>query len=335
MPAPSRWFAALVPAALAACAGEPLPVGGGVELEPPLPRLDFTLTGTDGRPFGFRDATAGQLTFLFFGYTNCPDVCPVQMAGLAAAIRELTPEDQRRVTVVFVTTDPLRDSAEVVRAWLDHFSADFIGLTGGEAAVDSAQRLFGLAPAVREPPRPDGGYLVGHAAQVLVFGADDSARTAYPFGQRQTDWARELRLLLHVAPPAAAAVPLAPARSAYPDGFAVVAPSGTAGAAYPVLRSTVALVDTLVSVVSTAADSVHVHVTDREAGRLVMRRVDRFTVPPATVLRMAPAATHLMLEGVTPGLRPGDTVVVELRYSLQGSRVLRLPVRAYEDVARP
>lgn len=335
MAASSRWSAALVPAALVACAGEPLPVGGGVELAPPVPRHAFTLPGTDGRPFEFQEATAGQLTFLFFGYTNCPDVCPVQMAGLAAAIRELTAENQQRVKVVFVTTDPRRDSAHVVRTWLDHFSTDFIGLTGSEAAVDSAQRLFGLAPAVRDPPRADGSYLVGHAAQVIVFGADDSARTAYPFGQRQTDWARELRLLLHVAPPAAAAVPLAPARSAYPDGFAVVAPSGTTGAAYPVLRSTVALVDTLASVSSPLAESVHVHVTGREDGLLVMRRVERYTVPPATVVRMGPAATHMMLEGLAPGLHPGDTVELELRYSLQGSRVLRLPVRAWEDVARP
>jgi protein SCO1/2 len=335
MATPTRWFAALLPAVLVACAGEPLPVGGGVELSPPLPRHDFSLTATDGLPFRFREATEGQLTFLFFGYTNCPDVCPVQMAGLAAAIRELVPEDQQRVKVVFVTTDPRRDSAPAVRSWLDHFSTDFIGLTGSDAAVDSAQRLFGLAPALREPPRADSSYLVGHAAQVIVFGADDSARTAYPFGQRQTDWARELRLLLHVAPPAAAAVPLTPARAAYPDGFAVVAPSGTTGAAYPVLRSTVALVDTLMSVASPEAESVHVHVTARDDGLLVMHRVERFTVPPATVVRMGPAATHMMLEGLVPGILPGDTVVLELRYSLQGSRVLRLPVRAYEDVARP
>lgn len=335
MPTPFRATAALLTLALPACAGEPLPAGGGVELPAALPKHDFTLTATDGRPWKFREATAGRLTFLFFGYTSCPDVCPVQMAGLAAAVRELEPEDQRRVAVVFVTTDPARDTPVVLRAWLDQFNRDFVGLTGTEAEVDSVQQLFGLAPAVREAPTPNGEYLVGHAAQVIAFEVDDTARTAYPFGQRQTDWAPELRRLLRVPEPPAAAVPLAPARDAFRDGFAVAPAGGRAGAAYPVIRSSLALVDTLVLATSPDADSVRVHLTTREGGLLVMRRAESLPIPPGTPVRMEPGGTHLMLEGLRRPLGPGDTVAVHLQFRLQGARTLRLPVRAYADVAAP
>ncbi len=335
MASPLRATLAYLTLALPACAGEPLPAGGGVELPEALPKHDFTLTATDGRPWRFREATAGRLTFLFFGYTSCPDVCPVQIAGLAAAVRELEPEDQRRLAVVFVTTDPARDSPVVLRAWLDQFNRDFVGLTGTEAEADSVQRLFGLAPAVREPPGPDGQYLVGHAAQVIAFGVDDTARTAYPFGQRQTDWAPELRRLLQVPEPPAAAVPLAPVRDAFPDGFAVAPAGGRTGAAYPVIRSSLALVDTLMATSSPDADSVRVHRTERAGGLLVMRPVETLPIPPGTPMRMEPGGTHLMLEGLMRPIRPGDTVEVHLRFRLQGARTLRLPVRAYADVAAP
>lgn len=335
MPVRPRLLAAPFLLAAVACAGEPLPVGGGVELPDPIPKHDFTLIATDGRPWRFREATAGRLTFLFFGYTSCPDVCPVQMAGLAAAVRELAPEDQRRVAVVFVTTDPARDSLVVLRSWLGQFNRDFVGLTGSEAQVDSVQRLFGLAPAVREPPGPDGSYQVGHAAQVIAFGVDDTARTAYPFGQRQTDWGPELRRLLRVPEPPAAAVPLTPARDAFPDGFAVAPARGRTGAAYPVIRSSVALPDTLVEISSPDADSVHAHRTAREDGLLVMRRADSLVIPPGTPVQMAPGGLHLMLSGLTRPLRPGDTIAVRLRFRLQGTRTLLLPVRDYADVALP
>ena len=106
-------------------------------------------------------------------------------------------------------------------------------------------------------------------------------------------------------------------------------------AAYPVIRSALALVDTLVAVTSPDADSVRVHRTERDGGLLVMRRMDSLQIPPGTPLRMEPGGTHLMLEGLARPFRPGDTVEVRLQFRLNGARTLRLPVRAYADVAAP
>ena len=334
MPAPRQTHALFLLLLLNACQGSALPRGGGVELQEVIPKHDFTLTATDGQPFRFREQTAGRVTFLFFGYTHCPDVCPVQMAGLASALRELDPEDQRRVAVVFVTTDPGRDTPARLREWLDSFSRDFIGLTGTQDQVDAVQRRYDLPPAVREAPRADSSYLVGHAAQLIAFGVDDTARTVYPFGQRQSGWGPELRRLLNLVVPPAAAVPLAPETEAFPDGFAIAPADGRTAAAYPVIRSTSALVDTLVTVTSPAAESVVVHRTDRRSGRLDMIRTERLLLAPGSMLRMAPGEGHLMLEGLRYRLRPGDTVRVTLQFRVAGSHTLALPVRAYEDVAR-
>lgn len=194
-----RRFAALLVAALACAPGDRAGAYRGVVLPAALPRPDFTLTATDGHPFAFRDRTRGEVTFLFFGYTNCPDVCPVHMANLAATLQRLTHEDRDRVSVVFVTTDPARDSLPRLRQWLDSFDPAFVGLRGSDSAVARIEAALRLPAAVKErdSTAAPGTYSVGHAAQVLAFTPDDSLHLAYPFGTRQEDWAHDLPLLLH------------------------------------------------------------------------------------------------------------------------------------------
>ncbi len=170
----------------------------GVALQPG-PRPDFALSNVDGKAFSFRQETEGQLALLFFGYTNCPDICPVHMAGIAAVLRELPWETRDRIEVVFVSTDPERDTPERMREWLSGFDPGFIGLRGDMETVNRIQSALALPLAVRGAVPPDGeeggGYEVGHAAQVLVFGAGD-LRLAYPFGTRQADWKHDLPLLV-------------------------------------------------------------------------------------------------------------------------------------------
>src|SRR5713101_108846 len=115
------------PAPPAADRGEATYRGGLVT--PPLPKPTFTLTDTSGAPFDFWLETQGYVTLLFFGYTHCPDECPLHMANIAASFHKMPTEVRDQVKVVFVTTDPTRDSATVLRAWLDHFDKRFIGLT--------------------------------------------------------------------------------------------------------------------------------------------------------------------------------------------------------------
>ncbi|MGH9572689.1 MAG: SCO family protein [Candidatus Acidiferrales bacterium] len=167
---------------------------GGL-VSPSLEKPKFTLTDTSGRPFDFRAKTQGTVTLLFFGYTHCPDVCPLQMQMLGSAMKKIPPTAAREIKVVFVTTDPDRDTPSVLRAYLDHFNKDFIGLTGSEQAIEAAQIAANLSPAKKSAVRPDGGYEVGHAAFVLAYTKDNRAHVIYPLGVQLDDLVHDLPLL--------------------------------------------------------------------------------------------------------------------------------------------
>lgn len=168
---------------------------GGL-ISPPLPKPKFTLTDTDGAPFDFAGKTQGYVTFLFFGYTHCPDMCPAQMSLLAAALKKSPPEIAKQCKVVFVTTDPDRDTRQGLRTWLDHFDHRFIGLTGTQAAIDAAQTAANLSPAKKSALPADRGYEVGHAAFVLAYTKDNLARVIYPVGITEGDLEHDLPLLV-------------------------------------------------------------------------------------------------------------------------------------------
>lgn len=167
--------------------------GGRVRVQRgPAVKIDFALPDVTGRPFHFRRDTDGTVTLLFFGYASCPEVCPVTLGNLAAVLQDF-PADQRRwVTVVFVSTDPERDTPRRVATWLARFDPAFVGLVGSRPEVATVQVALGLVPATSGPER----FVIGHAAQVIVFAPDGQSREDYPFGTRQADWAVVLNRLL-------------------------------------------------------------------------------------------------------------------------------------------
>ncbi|MGY1724302.1 SCO family protein [Blastococcus sp. SYSU DS0533] len=178
-------------------AGAPAAVEGpedryaGIDLPEPYRRPSFTLTDTTGAEYDFRAATAGRPTLLFFGYTNCPDVCPTTMADVAVALRGLDPALAEQVQVVFVTTDPATDTPQVLGEYLDRFDADlptpFIGLTGDQAAVERAQLAAGV------PQAEDEGRL--HSTLLLLYGGDDEAHVAFDAGNTHQDIAEDLQVV--------------------------------------------------------------------------------------------------------------------------------------------
>ena len=163
----------------------------GLDLAEPYRRPSFTLTDTTGAAFDFKAVTAGRPTLLFFGYTNCPDVCPTTMADVAVALRGLDPSLVEDLQVVFVTTDPAVDSPEVLGEYLGRFDADlpirFIGLTGDQEAIDQAQLSTGV------PLAEEAGRL--HSSLLLLYGTDDEAHVAFDAGNTSRDIAADLRLV--------------------------------------------------------------------------------------------------------------------------------------------
>jgi len=162
---------------------------------PPLPKPKFTLTDTASAPFDFWQETSGRVALLFFGYTHCPDVCPLQMANIASALKQLPATVVDQIEVVFVTTDPKRDTPAALRKWLDHFDKRFVGLTGTDSEIEAAQHAVAL-PLARKAPLGERDYQVAHASFVIAYTKDDFGHVIYPGGITQKDWTQDLPRLV-------------------------------------------------------------------------------------------------------------------------------------------
>jgi protein SCO1 len=184
--------------------GTPTGWAGGV-IKPPPPKPEFVLTDTGGHQFDFRRDTQGKITLLYFGYTHCPDACPADMATLTGALRQLPADLRAQVAVVFVTTDPARDTGPELRKWLDNFDKTYIGLTGTVAEVTAAQHATpGIILAAPETPDASGRYTVDHSAFVIAFTPDNKMRLIYPDGVTANGEAQDLRRLASGEVPSAA-----------------------------------------------------------------------------------------------------------------------------------
>jgi protein SCO1/2 len=164
-------------------------------------RPEFKLVDTGGTAYDFRARTRGKVTLLYFGYTHCPDECPTSMADMATALRSLPASVAQQVAVVFVTTDPWRDTRAVLRGWLDRFHPPqpYVGLTGTPAQIAGAEVTMGMPISSKQPaPKSygSGKYAVSHFAAVMAYGRDDRLATLYPSGQSPTDIAADLKALV-------------------------------------------------------------------------------------------------------------------------------------------
>jgi protein SCO1/2 len=168
----------------------------GVELAEPSPKPGFVLTDTEGQAFDFSAQTEGKLTLMYFGYTFCPDICPVHLAQITSVL-DRNPPLREKTQLVFVSVDPERDSPEVIRNYLDQYSTDYVGLSGTREELAAAEAAVGVPPAIIGDTA-DPQYLVGHAAQVFAWAPDGLGYTIYPFGTRQSEWANDLELLAEI-----------------------------------------------------------------------------------------------------------------------------------------
>ena len=165
----------------------------GVIIDPPQEKPSFQLTDTEGQTYDFKSETEGKLALLYFGYINCPDICPVHLAQIAETFDQL-PAVARDTEVVFVSVDPERDTPEIIRNYLDKFDSRFVGLTGTLAEVEAAQVASGLPIAQFIGDGDD--YTVDHAGWVMAFSPDGLNRVIYPFGVRQSQWLNDLQILV-------------------------------------------------------------------------------------------------------------------------------------------
>ncbi len=136
----------------------------------PEPRLlqPFTLVDQNNRSFT-QQALEGKWSFVFFGYTYCPDICPTTLATLTAVLNELYPDPRAPsdLQVVFVSLDPQRDSPEVLANYMEYFGEGFLGVTGTDREINGLVGQFG-AGYVMEPAVIPGEYLISHTSSIFL-----------------------------------------------------------------------------------------------------------------------------------------------------------------------
>jgi protein SCO1/2 len=126
-------------------------------------------------------ALRGNVLLVYFGYVNCPDICPMSMAAGAAALNALTPEERARTKMIMISVDPERDTPAKLKEYVAYFHPAMIGAVGTAAETAVIAKSFG-AGYMRQPTRPDGGYAVDHSSQTYVIGPDGKVAELLPLG---------------------------------------------------------------------------------------------------------------------------------------------------------
>ncbi|MBW3535242.1 MAG: SCO family protein [Gemmatimonadetes bacterium] len=192
-----RMMAVLLALAFGACSPSPSPdeVLEGVTAARPTPPIEkpgFTFTDTEGEAYDFRAETEGRLALLFFGYTYCPDVCPLQMARIATALDSVPPELRERIEVVFVSVDPKRDTPERLATWLGNFDPGFVGLTAPQEEVDALMGSLDFPPTMFPEGTEGDDYGVGHPGMVWGFTPDGAGRLLWFGGVTAEDYRKDM-----------------------------------------------------------------------------------------------------------------------------------------------
>ncbi|WP_405518873.1 SCO family protein [Streptomyces canus] len=138
-------------------------------LDQPFEKPDLVLTDTKGEKYDLRKETAGKPTLIYFGYTHCPDICPLTMNNIAVAKKQLPKSEQDKLTVVFVTTDPARDTPAELGKWLKGVDTSFVGLTGDFATIQASARTLGISIEPSHKDKKTGKTVSVHGTQVVAF----------------------------------------------------------------------------------------------------------------------------------------------------------------------
>jgi protein SCO1 len=178
---------------LAACHHDEPPPWQLSDISGHMPDLSFQLTNDEGKAVTAADYR-GKVTLLYFGYTHCPDVCPLTLAHLHVVMEKLgKPADN--VRILFVSVDPARDTPAVMHDYVKAFDPRAVGLTGSAADIEALTKRY-RAAFTREPGAADGSYEVSHSSGIYIFDVNGKARLLATPADPQDKLVHDLQLLL-------------------------------------------------------------------------------------------------------------------------------------------
>jgi protein SCO1/2 len=191
------WLAASASLLLSACdrlaaPNKPTTAFNAVDITGADYARQLALTDFEGRPRSLAEFK-GKVVFVFFGFTQCPDVCPTTMAELAQ-VRQKLGSDGDKLQGVFVTVDPERDSAPVLKAYLQGMDPSFVGLRGTVPQTEAASREFKVF--YQKVPTKDGNYTMDHTAGSFVFDPQGQVRLFVRYGMGVDALTADVKALL-------------------------------------------------------------------------------------------------------------------------------------------
>ena len=155
---------------------------------------NIKLIDHNGKQFTLSDYK-GKVVLVFFGFTHCPDVCPMTLHTFKKIKQELKTEG--KVKFVYITVDPNRDTNERLKESLENFGSDFIGLTGSKEVLDSTYAAYGVFSEKIEMPESALGYTISHTSRIFVIDRNGNWRLLIPYDSPLEDILHDIRLLLN------------------------------------------------------------------------------------------------------------------------------------------
>jgi protein SCO1 len=349
-----RWGAALALAlaglmAVAACGGDETAQGDaavaelhGLVRNPPLSVGEVTLPEVDASgtatPFAFR-AEPGRVLVTYFGYTNCPDLCPTTMADLRLAKAEMDQALADRIDVAFATVDPERDTPDTVGAYLSSFFPSNTHPLRTEDPEELQAALDAFLATASVGLSEDGRVEVSHTGITYVIDATGTVRVEWPFGVSAEAMAADLSAILAATPDTGAADADTAAEAAAAPGlplsfsqaWARTSPAGADnGAAYLTITSNESVDDRIIGVAvdPAVASMAELHSTTTGAGgAMTMGPAGEPVVPAGGSLVFEPGGIHVMLMDLQRPLRSGDRFALTLTFAEAGAQQISVVVK--------
>ncbi len=165
------------------------------QLTPPDPAYEFALTDQNNQPFAL-NSQRGKVVMIFFGYTNCPDICPATLSDMQI-LRNRLGSQQDKVTMLFITVDPERDTVARLKQFVDRFDSQIVALTGDPTTLAQVYKAYGAGAQRRELPDSALKYAMDHTSTLTVIDKQGQRRLLIGFGSDLTDTQNDITALIN------------------------------------------------------------------------------------------------------------------------------------------
>ena len=295
---------------------KPIPLPQTATLLPtPLGLADFSLLDQNSEPFS-RGDFGGHWNLVFFGFTHCPDICPVTLQLLANARKQMLDSGQQVLPrIVLVSVDPERDTPDKIGEYVNYFGDGVIGVTGDLAEI--RKLTDGLGVFFEKSNVDDGDYSVNHSAVVIVVDPQSKFNALFSAPHDAASFAHDLPIIMidqaQIAPLIAEDVVIARP-----------IPGVRMGAGYLSLTNTTGQGIRITKVTSPHFESVEIHESVLEDGISRMLRLDEIEIPPGRTVRFEPGGKHLMIQYsvdtptvVTLNFHAGDALLLSVSTAVE------------------